>query len=226
MENSEKRFYITLFSTAFFILAAFGGVYTFYIEEKVIGKQVSEAIVSRMKDFNKNYFKILNKIGDEFQVKGDYEAARSLYEESLNLAKEFGNKYKIAESQYKLGNVYQVQGDYVKAKIFYEESEKKCTKRIMNSDDYEDIEDTNNILEFLKLKATALNSIGFIYHARGYYDKAETFHKKALDLREDLNDKPGMAEVNVNFGMIEQEKGNFDRAKTLYNNSTWGYLLD
>jgi tetratricopeptide (TPR) repeat protein len=53
---------------------------------------------------------------------GDYPAARALYEESLAIRRELGDRFGIAGSLNDLGDVVCKQGDYPAAGALYEES--------------------------------------------------------------------------------------------------------
>jgi tetratricopeptide (TPR) repeat protein len=55
-------------------------------------------------------------------VQGEYERARALYEESLALFRELGDKRSVAIPLVNLGLVAQAQGEYERVRALYEES--------------------------------------------------------------------------------------------------------
>ena len=65
----------------------------------------------------------------------------------------------------------------------------------------------------------ALNSLGYMYKFLGYWDKSETLYKESLQLREELGDRAGMAEIWGLLGDIERNRGNWDAAESLYRQS-------
>ncbi|MFL5732491.1 MAG: tetratricopeptide repeat protein, partial [Chloroflexia bacterium] len=64
----------------------------------------------------------LNGAGALAALQGDYATARSMYEESLAISRELGDKRGIAVSLGNLGNVAYGQGDYAIAHSLYEGS--------------------------------------------------------------------------------------------------------
>src|SRR5579871_184846 len=66
--------------------------------------------------------KALHSAGNLAVMQGDYAAARALYELSLSMSKELGDKLCIAASLGNLGNVTFAQSDYAAAHALFEES--------------------------------------------------------------------------------------------------------
>jgi len=66
--------------------------------------------------------KALNGAGNLAYRQGDYATARALYEESLAIRRELGDKNGIADSLSNLGEMAKEQGDYAAARALYEES--------------------------------------------------------------------------------------------------------
>ncbi|MFN5397682.1 MAG: tetratricopeptide repeat protein [Pseudanabaena sp.] len=66
----------------------------------------------------------------------------------------------------------------------------------------------------------SLNSLAYMYKFLGYWDKAEALYKESLvELREELNNKEGIAMIWGQLGDIERKRGNWDAAESLYRQS-------
>src|ERR1019366_7073761 len=64
----------------------------------------------------------LNGAGALAYMQGDYVAARSLYEDSLAIRQELGDRRGVAGSLNNLGIVASHQGDYAAARSLYEDA--------------------------------------------------------------------------------------------------------
>jgi non-specific serine/threonine protein kinase len=65
---------------------------------------------------------LLNVLASAEQVLGDYDRARGLYEETLTLSREAGDKWALAFHLNALGDLYMEQGDDARAEALLEES--------------------------------------------------------------------------------------------------------
>ena len=65
--------------------------------------------------------------------------------------------------------------------------------------------------------AADYTNIGLVYHKKGQYDDALTYHNKALEIHEELNNRVGMAADYTNMGIVYHIKGQYDDALTYYN---------
>lgn len=64
--------------------------------------------------------------------------------------------------------------------------------------------------------ATTDHQLGLTAQHRGKLDDAENWYRKALILREELNDKPGVAATYHQLGTVAEERGRFDDAEGWY----------
>ncbi len=64
----------------------------------------------------------LHQLGMLAQAQGDYPEARRLYEESLRIEEQLGDRAGVAITLHQLGMLAQAQGDYPEARRLYEES--------------------------------------------------------------------------------------------------------
>jgi len=72
---------------------------------------------------------------------------------------------------------------------------------------------------FLKAKSNAVNVIGIVYYNQGDYVKAIEYYTKSLKIKEELEDKLGMAATFNNIGMVYYDQGNYARAINYYTKS-------
>ena len=72
---------------------------------------------------------------------------------------------------------------------------------------------------FLKAKSNAVNVIGIVYYNQGDYVKAIEYYTKSLKIKEELEDKLGMAATFNNIGMVYYDQGNYAQAINYYTKS-------
>ena len=120
--------------------------------------------------------KALTGAGTLAHNQGDYIAARSLYEESLAVWQEVGDKAGVADALNNLGWVAWRQSDYIAARAL---SEKSLAL-------HQELSDKKGI-------AHSLNNLGWVAHFQGDYAEARSFHERSLTLRRELGDKRSIA---------------------------------
>ena len=129
------------------------------------------AVLSR--PFEQDHLKVrataLNGAGGLAKMQGDYVVARALYEESLKIKRELGNKQGIAASLRNLGCVTQEQGDYAAARALHEESLTLCRE----------LGDKFGI-------AYSLLNLGHVAQAHGDYVAARALYEQGLTLFREL----------------------------------------
>jgi tetratricopeptide (TPR) repeat protein len=173
----------------------------------------------------------------------DYTQAAELYEESLALRRELGNRGPIATSLLNLGNVALSQGDFGRATPYYQES-LDIFRSLGDGQNialalgnlglaalYEDDADKAEPLleECLAMSremgntrqvAIALNSLSCVAMSRKEYERARASSQKGLILHRDLGDNKGVADCLQSLAEIEVLLGERDgkallRAATL-----------
>jgi|SRR5579871_57973 len=146
--------------------------------------------------------KALNGAGNLAWRQGDFAAARALYEESLAIYRELGNKSGIAASLGNLGNVAKEQGDYAAARALYEES--LAIRR--------ELGDKLGI-------AISLLNLGNVAKDRGDYAAARALYEESLAIRREIGDKWGIAYSLMNLGNVAYHQGDYAAARALYEES-------
>jgi predicted ATPase/class 3 adenylate cyclase len=135
-------------------------------------------------------------------AQGDYSAAHTLYEESLALRRELGDRSGIASSLNNLGVVAQEQGDYAAARTLHEES--LALKR--------ELGDRSGI-------AYSLTNLGVVAKEQGDYAAARTLHEESLALFRELGDKRSIASSLTNLGVVAHAQGDPTSARALHEES-------
>lgn len=133
---------------------------------------------------------------------GDYSAARTLGEESLEIRRKLGDQRGIAKSSGTLGNVAHDLGDYVTARTLHEES--LAIKR--------ELGDRWGI-------ATSLNNLGAVAHSQGDYTAARALDEESLAISRELGDRQGISFSLNNLGTLAFNEGNNVDARAFYEES-------
>ena len=61
--------------------------------------------------------------------------------------------------------------------------------------------------------ASTYHQLGIIAQDRGRLDEAEDWYRKALAIKEELGNRPGMASTYHRLGMTAQDRGRLDEAE-------------
>jgi predicted ATPase len=146
--------------------------------------------------------KALSGAGNLVWNQGDYGTARTLYEESLAIRRELGDKLGIAASLGNLGVMAYEQGDYGAARTLYEEG--LAIRR--------ELGDKLGI-------AASLGNLGVVAFYQGDYGAARTLDEESLAIQRELGDKGGIANSLICLGLVAYMQGEYGSARTLYEES-------
>ncbi|MCC6252069.1 MAG: tetratricopeptide repeat protein [Bacteroidia bacterium] len=69
---------------------------------------------------------------------------------------------------------------------------------------------------YLRIKANALNNLGYFYREKGAVSMALEYFYKSLSIREQINDKKGIAESYSNLGYMCNNSGEIDKALSFH----------
>jgi predicted ATPase/class 3 adenylate cyclase/Tfp pilus assembly protein PilF len=168
------------------------------------GRQLSSAVLSRpgAQEHLKARADALNGAGVLAWMQGDYVTASALYEESLTIFRELGDKRGIANALNNMGLVAFCQGDYTGARALHEES--LATRQ--------ELGDKGG-------NAASLNNLGNVAREQGDYTGARALYEQSLAIRRDLGDKRGIAISLHNLGLVAFEQGDYAGARTLHEES-------
>jgi len=146
--------------------------------------------------------KALGVAGRLALYQGDFQAARTMYEQSLAICRELGDKPSIAAKLNDLGVAARAGGDFDYARALYEES-LQVRRELGNAPGI----------------ASSLNSLGTVMLALGDYQRAHALAEESLRMRRELGDKSGIALCVHNLGEIERSLGNYAAAGRFYEES-------
>ena len=148
---------------------------------------------------------VLANLGSLYEAQGEYEQAKQLYSEALDILQEQGNYADAIARLNDLAGIHHVQGHYEQAIELYNQS----------LEIYEDGKDTD-----IATYASTINLLAATYHAQEKYAEAEKKYLEALDIRRNLK---GLGESNRdvaitlnNLGLLYADQRRPDQAKSHY----------
>jgi tetratricopeptide (TPR) repeat protein len=135
-------------------------------------------------------------------TRGDLDRALALYQESLQLKEQLGDKKGKAASLANMAQVFLTRGDLDRALALYQES--------LQLD--EQLGDKQG-------KAASLHAMAQVFLTRGDLDRALALYQESLQLLEQLGDKKGKAASLHQMAQVFLTRGDLDRALALYQES-------
>jgi len=184
----------------------------------------------------------LNAAGNLAWSDSDFDHARIMYRQSLEISRESGDKRGMARPLNNLAVLAHAQGDYGQAADLFEQSlalkrelgDRAGTASSLNGlgtvmQDWGNYAEAKNMYEeslalFRELGdrhgiASALTNLGVNSVLMGDPDKARILYEEALALRRDLGDVQGVSNVILNMGEAACYKGDYSAAAALYEQS-------
>ena len=148
---------------------------------------------------------VLANLGSLYEAQGEYEQAKQLYSEALDILQEQGNYADAIARLNDLAGIHHVQGHYEQAIELYNQS----------LEIYEDGKDTD-----IATYASTINLLAGTYHAQEKYAEAEKKYLEALDIRRNLKEL-GESNRDVaislnNLGLLYADQRRPDQAKSYY----------
>ncbi len=132
----------------------------------------------------------------------DLARAAQLYEESLVVCRELGDRTGIARALERIGWLTYDHGHYAQALTSFEES------LVL----FRELDDKHGI-------ATSLHYMGEVIRAQGDYERAKTFFEESLALSRELKDKRGITLPLLSLGDVARFQGDYERARTFFEES-------
>jgi predicted ATPase/class 3 adenylate cyclase len=132
----------------------------------------------------------------------DYAAAWELYEESLAIRRELGDKQGVAGSLNNLGIVARGRGDYALARSLYEEAlsiNRELSNRVW--------------------EAYNLANLGIVAQALGDYPAATALQEESLGIKRELGDRRAIALSLYSLGHLAYEQKDYSAARALLRDS-------
>jgi predicted ATPase/DNA-binding CsgD family transcriptional regulator len=129
-------------------------------------------------------------------LQDDYDAAGSLFKESLDIGRELGDALGASLSLDGLGNVALYRGDYASARAFFEESLALATQAAYGPG-----------------VARALTGLGYVALYNDEYARAEALLTEGLDLFRGQGSSQGMAHALTGLGHAALRQDSYARAR-------------
>ena len=129
----------------------------------------------------------------------DFHSARTLYEESLTIRREIGDKKGIGDSLNSLATTVKAQGDYPYAHTLYEEA--LAIRR--------QIEDKEGI-------GQTLQGQGYMTYIIGDYGRARLLLERSLEVGREIGDTWIIAWAVYHLGLVAQAQGDYENARALF----------
>ena len=174
--------------------------------------KINSEIISGKKGIASSY----NNIGLVYSYMGNYDQAIEYYLKSLKISEELSNS---PDKSISMSSLYSMSSCYNNISILYISQvsyDKALDYNFKSLKINEQLDNKKGISE-------CLNNIGMIYylHTNSLLDKKSknvNFEKalncffKALKIKEELDDKVGLAVCNGNIGVIYKEQGNYEKS--------------
>ncbi|MCC5946289.1 MAG: tetratricopeptide repeat protein [Bernardetiaceae bacterium] len=156
--------------------------------------QKAESLVERI-DFDKGRAVLLRQKGLYFNTLGNFDSARVLYQQSMNIYQSLGDSLSVSLLYNDLAGAYFFLGNYDKA-----------IASLLNF---------MNVQQQLGNKeqiAKALNNMALIYKESENYEKALETNLQSLAIKKELNNQLSVAASLINIGNIYKLLGQQDKA--------------
>ncbi len=174
---------------------------------------------------------ILEEVGDTYKIIGEYEKAKSSFEEAVDKSTENSKKQMFYR---KIGTVLKEEGNYDDAMSFIEkglsiseENVERCRSLgakgnvLMRRGEFDKAAEVFNkerdVAEgsgYLEGQARALHDLGTLHLKKGNYDESEDQLKKAVDIWEDIEDLQGLGDSLHSLASNYFYKGETNKALT------------
>jgi tetratricopeptide (TPR) repeat protein len=186
------------------ILHAVQGDYPTAIEYMQDALHVAEKIKDQSKIAS-----CYNNLGNIYEKQGNYTEALSCHIKSLKIKEELGDVKATASSYNNIGIIHKYQKNYTEALNYYGKALTICAE---NNDLMGVSQANTNIGTVYQTLGELCGNADSIEHRINYFQKALDFQYKALEIKEDVIDKNGMATVLNNIGSIYYFMGQLDKA--------------
>ena len=178
---------------------------------------------------------VLLELATFYHDQSNYEEAKSLYEETVNIVIETGERRREGTCYGNLGTVFYCIGEYAKAKEYLHKAltiRKELGDRKKEASCYGNLATVfQSLSEYEKAKeylekslaiskelgdregeAFCYGNLGTVFQSLSEYNKAEEYLQKALVIRNETGDRKGEAAAYANLGTVFSCRGQYDKA--------------
>jgi len=131
----------------------------------------------------------LSDVGQFCSLMGRHHEAQHFLEESLAIARELGDRNRIAAALQSLGSASQAEGDLERARQLFDEAVERARE-----------------VGIPRQIAAALVCAGQLMRQQGQFDDAEKFYREAIDIAGGLGDRESVAVGWLNLAMVAIER--------------------
>lgn len=163
------------------------------------GRRLLEGMLAAFHGSPSTRARALNAAGFLAMREGEYGVSLVLYEESLALRRELGDRHGMGAALNNTGNVHIELGEYEQAQSAYAEALRH----------FRAVGDQAGV-------ATAFNNQAVATRELGKYERAEALANESLALRREQGDLRGVAETINNLAQVASAQGRHERAATLF----------
>lgn len=145
---------------------------------------------------------ILLKLGQVFEMLGEWEEAHSTYRSVLEIAEDQSDSEAGARAEAAIGELLRKKGDYSDALVWLEQARS-----------------TFDSLGEEAGSAQVLHFSGTLAAQQGEYELAAKRYEESLTIRRRLDDKRSISSTLNNLGIVARYEGDLERALSLYEES-------
>jgi adenylate cyclase len=179
---------------------------------------------------------ILLKLGEVFELVGNWDEAKDLYHQALEISSREHKTHEVALSQMAIGELYRKRGEYEDASTWLLKAlhgfeildDKVGVGKVLHSAGtlaaqqgnkhtaqslYEKSMDISRELGDKYQIANLLNNLGIIARRRGDYQEASRLQKQGLEIRQEIGNRFGIATSLNNLGVIAMDVEDFEAAR-------------
>ena len=142
-----------------------------------------------------NLINIYNQLGIAYQTLGEYQKSIDYFQHQLKMAKNIGDRNRVAQSLGNLGIVYRSLGEYGQAIDFSQQSLEIARE-----------------IDDKRIKAISLGNLGIVHGCRGEYKQAIDFSQQSLQIEQHIGDKRLEAQSLRNLGIFYLFLGKYEQA--------------
>ncbi|WNZ45813.1 tetratricopeptide repeat protein [Leptolyngbya boryana CZ1] len=156
---------------------------------------------------NGEYVYTLNLVATCYLKVKQYERARQIYQQELDVAQAMGDHYSQARTYYNLGRVAQELRDWTQAETYYQQA---LQIFIGLNDRYS--------------QAGIYHQLGVVACELREWEQAQSYYQQALQIFIKLNDRYSQAGISYEAGMVVQELREFEQAQSYYQQALQIYV--
>ncbi|MGP1384258.1 MAG: tetratricopeptide repeat protein [Thainema sp.] len=190
----------------------------------------------------KKFSAVLCNLGIAYRSLSQYEKAIELYQQSLKITQEIGDRHGEANNLGNLGSAYYSKGQYEKAIELYQQSltikqeigDRECEAVALGNlgsayrslgqyekaiELYQQSLKIQQELGYFRYAAATLSNLGLAYDLKCLYEKAIELYQQSLIINQAVGDRHGEAATLCNLGNIYNSLSQYEKAIELYQQS-------